>query len=63
MAKYNVAIPWYATVNIEVEADTPEEAEEKACREVHASVCHYCSKHIEIGEQDYERSCDVQEIP
>ena len=56
--KYNVIGIAYATVLAEVEADSPEEAEEKADLPL-PSVCSQCSRKIEIGDIDCVR---VEEV-
>jgi hypothetical protein len=57
--KYNVAVPFTATVNVEVEADSIEEAKKKALAEASASLCHQCSKEVTIGDPDADLLTDV----
>lgn len=47
MATFLVSALMHATHVEEVEADTAEEAAEKACSE---SVCHQCSRKVELGD-------------
>lgn len=48
--KYSVAIRYDAVQWIDVEANTPEQASEKATRRAGASLCHECSRRLEVGE-------------
>lgn len=49
--KFYVTFEVYASTTIEVEADTKEEAEEIAKDAVYApSLCHQCSRHLDIGD-------------
>ena len=49
--KYEVAVPFDACRYVIVEADSPEEAAEKAENEAgHVSICHQCTDEIEIGD-------------
>ena len=52
MAKFMVMGLIDATVSIDVEADTPADAVEKACDtgQMNPSVCHQCSRELEVGE-------------
>lgn len=50
LKKYNVNIPYYASVFIDVEAKNREEAVEIAYKKVHAEVYCHCSRHVEICE-------------
>lgn len=49
MKKYNVAVQVYATMYMTVEADSEEEAREKAEQEAYEpSLCYQCSDEVEI---------------
>lgn len=45
MSKYNVYIPVYMTQIVEVEANTEEEAIDKALEEADDQLCYECSEH------------------
>ena len=45
--KYLVSVPVFASVNVEVEASSKEEAIEKAAEQAH--VCHQCARDVELG--------------
>ena len=63
MKKYHVAMPFYATAFIKVEAENEEEAIEKAEREIgYPTLCHQCSHDVEMGEPNYEVEADAVEI-
>lgn len=59
--KYRVCFPWYCTVSVDVEAETKEEAKEKAIKEVHPHLCWQCSDNIEMGESNDDLEPDVYE--
>ena len=48
--KYVVTIEVYATTRVEVEADSADQAETKAFKNAHVSVCHQCSHKLDIGD-------------
>ena len=51
MSKYLVSIVFGAGTYVEVEAESPEEAEDKALAErSHVMLCHYCSHKLEIAD-------------
>lgn len=52
MTKYPVTYNVYDNTYIEVEANSPSEAEELANKEVSIGLCHYCSRQldVELGE-------------
>lgn len=51
MAKWNVTVLVDASVNVEVEADTEEEAKDKALQKAPTpNICHQCSDELEVGE-------------
>lgn len=55
MKKYHVSIPWFASVTVTVEAQSVEEAIDKAIDEADASLCHSCSNNINVdGGPDYD---------
>ena len=63
MAKYNVSIPYHATIHIEVEADSKEEAEEVAMDNCYPTLCNYCSSDgIELDEANYESEIYISEV-
>jgi hypothetical protein len=50
MARYFVCVTYDASVTIEVEADSEEEARDKALEEApHVSLCHQCAGKIEVN--------------
>lgn len=49
--KYTVALTSGATTVIDVEADTPEEAREKACEEAYVGLCHQCAHDVTVGDE------------
>jgi hypothetical protein len=59
MPKYGVSIPIYASAYVEVEADSEEEAIEKAEESYHVSLCHQCAREVEIGEFDDSASSEA----
>ncbi len=61
MAKYSVIIPWYCSVTINVEAETKEAALKKAVEQAHPSLCHHCSREIEMG--DMVDHADIEVYP
>ena len=63
MAKYSVSIPFHATYHVEVEADSKEQAEEKAIEDAYPSICNYCSRDgLELDEMNHEAEIYTQEI-
>ena len=50
MAKYTVYIVYDATEFVEVEADTAEEARDKAEELAQAHLCHQCANHLDLGD-------------
>jgi len=48
--EYYVSIGYYASFNVKVEADSKEEALDKAYDESPPSLCHHCSTNLEVGE-------------
>lgn len=48
--KYLVIFEVFASTSVEVEATSREEAEQKASRCAHASVCCQCSRHVQIDD-------------
>lgn len=49
--KYMVCVLIDASKTIEVEAESPEEAKEKAMNEIGVpSICHQCSREVELGD-------------
>lgn len=50
MKKYLVIFEVYGSASAEVEADSKEEAQEKAARQVHPSVCHQCARDVQIDD-------------
>ncbi len=60
MPKYYVTFEVSASASIEVEADNPDEAEQKAEEEIHVSLCHQCARNIHLG--DYGDCLEVIEI-
>jgi hypothetical protein len=51
MSRYDVTLVYTASKCVSVEADSPEEAQEKAERKHgHAGLCHHCARDLEIDE-------------
>lgn len=55
MKKYSVYLPATAGASYEVEANSPEEAEEKACKMASLSDC-------EAADWDFEAGVEIEEI-
>jgi hypothetical protein len=62
MSKLLVRIPIYADFMVEVEADSEAEAISKCADISHWSLCHHCSNHIELGEQDLSGDVTAEAI-
>lgn len=61
MKTYLVAFVSTAATYVEVEADSPDEAEEKAWFEINGTLCHQCSSNVELsGDWDTDT---VEELP
>ncbi len=50
MGRYAVIIRYDASQSIEVNASSPEMAAEEASDRIGVSICHECSRKVEIGE-------------
>lgn len=51
MTQYTCTILFDASASVEVDAETPEAAAEKALDERgHVTICHQCSEELEIGD-------------
>lgn len=48
--KYNCSVIYDAAQYLQIEADTPEDASEKAMGECSASICHQCADSLELGD-------------
>ncbi len=53
MTEYNVLVGFDCNVSIEVEADSPEEARDKAQAEASVSLCHQCARDVNMNDQTY----------
>lgn len=63
MKKFNVIVPIGATAMFEVEAETKEEAIKQVLEnEYPPSVCHQCTKEVEIGEFYNEDKAEAYEV-
>lgn len=63
MKKWNVSLPWHAAVFVRgVKAKTAEEAIEQAKFEASPSLCHYCTKDVELGEVNEDEGAEAIEI-
>lgn len=60
MTKYNVALPWHATIWITVEAKNKKEALNIAFNKVCPTLCHSCSKNIDLDEFNLAAEDDIQ---
>lgn len=61
MKKWSVLFLVDASVSVEVEAETKQEARELASSVVESpSICHYCSNHIDVG--DIMEIAEITEI-
>lgn len=49
MSKYRVTFEIYASSTVEVEADSEEQAKQKASKKVWPTLCHECSDEVEIS--------------
>lgn len=61
MAKFFVSVPVWASAGMEVEADTAEEAIAKVEEELYPSLCHHCSREIELSDPDWD-SATAEEL-
>lgn len=60
MTKYKVTLVVDASVTVEVEADSEEEARDKAEKIVeHPCLCHYCAGQLDVG--DFTGEVSVEE--
>jgi hypothetical protein len=59
--KYSVSIPYYASVFVKVEAESKEQALEKAYEQARPGLCHQCSDRVEVFEATDEEA-DVEEL-
>jgi cytochrome c5 len=59
--KYMVSVPIAASVGIEVQATSKEQAIEKALNEIYVKVCYACSREIQIGDP-IEEEAEAWEI-
>ena len=58
--KYSVAISVDATVHVDVEAESKEAAERAAYKAARVSICHQCSRGLDVG--DLGDVLDVTEL-
>lgn len=49
--KYLVSMSTGASGVVEVEADSPDEAVDKACEEMYVSICHQCAREVTVGDE------------
>lgn len=49
--KYTVVMIAGATIVVDVEADSPDAARERACEEAYASLCHQCAHDVTLGDE------------
>ncbi|EFC80166.1 hypothetical protein [Parafrankia sp. EUN1f] len=54
MPRYGVVFTTTASALVKVEADSPEEAREKAPAELDTGLCHHCARRIELGDFEYD---------
>jgi hypothetical protein len=50
MSKWVVIFQVYASTRVEVDAETADEAVTVATKKTHVSICHQCSRHLEVGD-------------
>lgn len=62
MSKWYVSVPVYASATIEVEADTEEDAINKAQEEMPSSLCWSCANDFEIGDIDASADCTAEQL-
>jgi len=62
MKKWFVSIPVYASAFVRVEADTEEQAIEKALQLRSLCLCNQCSDRFEIGDEDQSADITAEEI-
>ena len=56
--KYQVTLLYDASEVVEVEADSVEQAIDKAHMGARASLCNYCAQNLELGDAFKEIVCD-----
>ncbi len=62
MRKYNVFIPLYATIMVEVEANSKDEAINSAYDKTSLPMlCHECSRQLDINDFDAKRNACAEE--
>ena len=57
MSKWNVSLNYVATQTIVVEAETKEEAEQKAYENAYACLCHKCADEFELSDDPKIGAC------
>lgn len=50
MARYGVTLFAHASTIVEVDADSPDEAREKARAQVDVTLCHQCAHHVSLDD-------------
>lgn len=61
MKKFSVYIPWHCGILLKVEAQSKSDALNKAY-EHYPTLCHACSKHVQLGEINDDYSPEVIEV-
>lgn len=56
--KFSVDVPYTASVTVVVEAESVEEAKDKAATEAFATLCHHCSRKVTMGDPDLDHFTD-----
>jgi hypothetical protein len=62
MSKWSVSVPLHATGLIKVEAETKEEAIQKALEEGYWTLCHQCSRRVQIDSVNDDVEPDAEEV-
>ena len=62
MSKYTVILSVHASISVDVEADSEEQAKELALKKADCpTLCHYCADKIEIGDVDEALDAEIKD--
>lgn len=62
MKKYSVMIPFFCDVTVEVEAESIDEARERAVKTARGHLCHQCSQTVTMGDMDLSLEPEIIEM-